>query len=128
MQFRKITQSQLVLAIDQASREHGYELTFAYTSGKDGNFRGRIVPETSFSPGARRAASGMRLKAACWHAHRDVLANLFAIYPGALVRTSMATYNGAEGFAREFPETAHANIGSAYRPATMPELCDCDYC
>ena len=77
--------------------------------------------------GARRSWSGRRAPIACWHAYRDVLAELFIRYPDARVQTSMATYRGAQGFLNDFPDTAYKNIGSMMSPATMPDLCDCGY-
>lgn len=87
--------------------------------------RARVDVASSRGPGARRARSGRRLRAACWHAYRDVLAELFDRYPDATVRTALATYRGNDGFHRDYPATGDVNIGSRMDPVTMPELCDC---
>lgn len=79
------------------------------------------------APGARRSATGRRLKAACWHAYRDVLAAVFDLNPEAKVYTAMAKYIGRDGFYVQYPKTAHTNIGSMAVPAYMPELCDCEH-
>lgn len=89
-------------------------------------FRARIRASRSALQGARRTWTGRRSVAACWHAHRDVLALMFAEHPHAVVRTTFAVYRGAEGFRDNFPGTGRRNIGSAYTPVRMPELCDCD--
>lgn len=73
---------------------------------------------------ARTSASGRRGPYACWHAFRDVLSLLMIRDPRALVRTSLARYDGAAGFIRDYPGTADKNIGSMIYPAYMPELCD----
>jgi hypothetical protein len=57
--------------------------------------------------------------------YRDGLAELFARYPFARVRTAMAYYKGEEGFLSTYPATAYVNVGSMMNPAYMPDLCDC---
>lgn len=87
--------------------------------------RARVGVLSSRAPGARRSWTGRRMPAACWHAYRDVLAELFHRFPAAVVRTGMEKYDGAAGFLANYPQTGRRNIGSAFQPATMPELCDC---
>lgn len=87
--------------------------------------RGRLTVISSREAGARRSWTGRRMPAACWHAYRDVLAEMFQRFPDATVRTSMATYKGKAGFLAQYPGTAHRNVGSAISPAYMPDLCDC---
>lgn len=65
---------------------------------------------------------------ACWYAHRDALAGLFAAFPEAVVHSSLGregaiTYRGRSGFEETFPGTGSRNIGSDYCPAYMPDLC-----
>lgn len=102
-------------------------------------FSCRVIPEDSgtnwtssndgkmSAPGARRSWSGRRLKAACWHAYRDVILGIFHVNPDARVYTGMAKYVGLQGFLDAYPQTAHQNIGSMAQPAYMPDLCDCDH-
>jgi hypothetical protein len=92
----------------------------------DSGFQTRPRDTDYLAPGARRSWSGRRQTAACWHAYRDVLAELFRRYPRATVITSMARYDGREGFERNYLTTADINIGSQMQPAYMPELCDWD--
>jgi hypothetical protein len=125
MQFANCTVDDVNDAIEVANREHGYDLSFAYTSGNGSRFRGRFIPETSRSHGSRISPDGRRIKAACWHAHRDVLAVLFEIKPDAKVTTEMAKYHGREMFRAAFPATEYRNVGSACRPASYGDLCDC---
>lgn len=87
--------------------------------------RGRVVVRDSRGPGARRSWSGRRGPWACWHVYRDVLTELFDAHPEAKVRTSLATYDGEDGFNQNYPATAYKNVGSMVAPAYMPELCDC---
>lgn len=87
--------------------------------------RARLSTKDSRGPGARRSWNGRHMRAACWHAYRDVLAELFRLYPDAVVKTGMSKYEGRAGFLANYPATGRQNIGSAFQPATMPELCDC---
>jgi hypothetical protein len=126
MRFSRVLITEAAYAVERANRMYGYELEFSFTSGHDGCFRGRIIPTSSRSHGARRSWTGRRIKAACWHAHRDVLLALFLDHPEARVFTSMASYVGVEGFKATYPDTAYRNIGSELQPAFMPDLCECD--
>jgi len=124
MQFRKVSIPDVERAIRIANGQFGYELSFDYTSGMDGNFRGRIVPDSSYVNGARRGRLGAR--ASTLHGCADQTRNdaLFCEHPDAIVRTSMAYYNGLQGFQDTYPATGDHNIGSQMQPITMPELCD----
>lgn len=109
-----------------------------YTEHSGNRFNGRIrtrvggigkAADGELAPGSRRSASAFgperRLPAACWHAYRDVLAELFIRFPAARVKTIHATYKGAQGFLDEFPDTAYHNVGAPIAPTTLPETCDC---
>jgi hypothetical protein len=85
----------------------------------------RLWATDGYGPGARTSWTGRHAHAACWHAYRDVLAELFERFPKATVRTALAVYRGREGFERHYPATAYVNVGSQMQPAHMPELCDC---
>lgn len=126
MLFTRCTTTDVLQAIEKANAAGGYELSFDFTSQRGASFRGRIVPVSSHVKGARRSASGRRICAACWHAHRDVLAALFDAVPAAKVSTAMAVYLGQLGFERQFPKTYWTNVGSESMPATYGQLCDCE--
>ena len=68
-----------------------------------------------------------RLVAACWHVHRDVMMAIFDVNPNARIKTSMMYYKGKEHFYEVYEETGMKNVGSHMYPATLPELCECDY-
>lgn len=87
-------------------------------------WRSRIIVADSRGPGARRSASGRRGPYACWHAFRDVFAEVFHVYPDAKISTSMATYT-AGNWEDTYPATGTRNVGSMMEPRTMPQLCDC---
>jgi len=86
---------------------------------------GRLDVHDSKAPGARRSWSGRRGKIACWHAFRDVVRDLLAHHPDAVIVTTMARYDAAT-FEDTYPATGDKNIGSMMAPAYMPELCDCE--
>lgn len=85
---------------------------------------GRLTVESSGGLGARTSWSGRKCQAACWHAFRDVIGLVFDYAPGAVVKTTMATYTTVN-FDSTYPDTAYVNVGSQFQPVTMPELCDC---
>lgn len=87
-------------------------------------WRGRIMVRDSFAPGARRSRQGRRMPAACWHAIRDVLAEILRTNPTAKLTTSLATYT-ASTWEERYPPTGAVNIGSVMQPRYMTELCDC---
>lgn len=51
---------------------------------------------------------GRRLYAACWHAHRDVMRELFDTWPRATLISALATYRGAEDFDVSYRGTQQA--------------------
>lgn len=133
MQITGITPQQFTDAVAKASVKYDGNLTAEITSVQSANrFRARVIPKMSSSapktpaPGARKSWNGRCLKAACWHAYRDAMYEVFAINPQARVYTAMATYKGIDGFESQYPATADQNIGSMMQPAYMPDLCNCE--
>lgn len=90
----------------------------------------RLTVTGSRGPGSRTTAFGQHGLYACWHAYRDVLAEVFRRYPNAVIRAGSSwrvTYRGRAGFEELYPETASIVIGSVINPVTMPELCACEH-
>lgn len=90
----------------------------------DYGFRGRIIADASRVPGSRMSWSGRATRSACWHAYRDALRAVLTEFPDAVVKTSLARYEGLAGFEATYPKTAYKNVGSMIAPAYMPELCE----
>ena len=129
--------------VAKASAEH-YAGNIAVRTGEDrSNSRGgratftlRALDTSDAGPGAKGSASwsssgtgpnGLRRTiAACWHAHYDVLAALFAAYPDARVNTAMARYEAAQ-FHDTAMVTAWRNVGAPIAPITPLECCECDH-
>lgn len=84
-----------------------------------------LAVRSSFGPGARRSGSGRRMPKACWHAHRDVMVDIFTLAPDARLTSALADYRGLEDFLAAFPHTAHTNVGSQMQPAEIGSLCEC---
>lgn len=85
----------------------------------------RIRVKDSSGTGSRRSASQRRMPSACWHAYRDVIHAVLDSYPDAKIDTGMEKYHGMSEFLRLYPGTADQNVGSAERPAYLPDLCEC---
>lgn len=66
-----------------------------------------------------------RLTAACWHAHRDVMKELFQRYPEARLKSGFASYDGQDDFLERVEDTGGINVGSAAYPVQVRESCDC---
>jgi hypothetical protein len=60
-----------------------------------------------------------KVRAVCWHGHREVMKSIFAYDPEARLMTSMADYRGADSFRSSFERTGDRNIGSRV-------ACDCN--
>ena len=70
-----------------------------------------------------------RLRAACWHAHYDVMSYLFRLFPDARLTSGRADYHGREDFANEAMATGEINVGSQLVPVRFDESCECeDWC
>ena len=87
--------------------------------------RCRFVPRFSADKYGRISASGRRVKALCWHGHRDLFRHLFQAMPDLEIRTARATYKGLDGFEAEYPATGDYNIGSMMSPLAYRNACEC---
>jgi hypothetical protein len=96
----------LALDSDKPKRSAGYKYQRTSTSG--------------FNPDRRVAA-------VCWHGHRDFMRAIFDRDPSARIKSAFADYKGRENFEREFPATAHRNVGSMMYPVFMIDACTCSW-
>lgn len=125
MQLRNVTIADFEASVQRVNASYGGNLAVhpdAHPKGK--GTVGRLWVNDSRGEGARTSWSGRRTKAACWHAFRDVIRDILAHHPDAVIITALARYT-ADNFEDTYPATGEVNIGSMYRPAYMPELCDC---
>jgi hypothetical protein len=95
------------------------------------SFRLRVLDskEAGHRLGFVRTSRGnrRRLVAACWHAHRDVMGQIFDRYPNARIKTMLFDYRGAEDFVRNFRHTGDRNAGSLFEPVALRDLCECEH-
>lgn len=100
-------------------RHYGGNVYAVITWARGSRVRFTLETKDAWARGSRTAASGRHMRKASWEAHRDVLQALFDLDPDATIRTALATYRGREDFKRQFPTTAHKNVGSVMQPVTF---------
>lgn len=79
------------------------------------------VKDNKTSP-ARKAVNGRVSNAANWESHREVLANIFDLYPYAIISTPTTTYHGKKDFEHRYHDTYHINMGSKSNPIPLGSL------
>lgn len=80
-------------------------------------------PTSSRSRYARRAASGRRLKALCYHGWRDLVLKLFEM--GATrVQSTMGDWRTPDEFRWQLPDLYSVNAGSMMQPRAFGQLCE----
>jgi len=79
----------------------------------------RLTVHDSGCPGSRVAATGRRIKAACWHAHGAFFENLLDINEEAIIEC------GHINIDRDSGNWEDMNIGSVDKPFYYSESCDC---
>jgi len=94
---------------------------------KDGTHvvRFSLRVRSSREKGAHKSPRGRRTVSACWHAHRDIMREIFRHDPDAFVGSMMARYEGELSFLARFPATYYRNAGSMARPIHYGALCEC---
>lgn len=126
MKLWNVSLEQLQEALNQANRDYAGNLTFKsiFPNGKHINFT--LTVHSSRSPGARRGFRGQRIAAACWHAHRDVMHEIFDGVPDARLKSGMIDYRGRDDFESNHHGTGYRNIGSQLEPLSYQQACDCE--
>lgn len=126
MRLRNITLADFHASVERVNASYGGNLHVHSDAHETGSrvitTVGRLEVLDSRAHGARTSWSGRHGKYACWHAFRDVVRDLFENHPEASVTTAMARYT-PDNFEDTYPDTAHTNVGSAFFPRYMPELC-----
>lgn len=73
---------------------------------------------------------GQKVRAVCWHGHRDVMKSIFAYDPDARLQSGLGPrsidYRGAADFERSYPATGDINVGSLVDPRSFRSMCDCE--
>jgi hypothetical protein len=127
MKIRGLNLAEFTAIVEKISNEtyHGNVIVEENAHDTDNGCQARIKVVDSSGTGSRRAVSGRRMAAACWHAYRDVIHAVLDEYGYAKIDTGMEKYHGMAEFLRLYPGTADKNIGSAYQAAYMPDMCEC---
>lgn len=118
-------------AIRAAARSAGVALRLE-PSGR--GFRVVLSPDTAKHgdryrrTGFSRTTRGNRrfINATCYHGFLHFMRVLYARAPGAVVRSSMATFRDGGDFLRQAPDIAARNIGSMVDPLPYGSACRCD--
>ena len=69
----------------------------------------------SYAEPARRAPSGRRINAVNWQAHKEVMQELFNLYPNATLVTALTTYTSKADFERRTADTANHDVGNGVK-------------
>jgi hypothetical protein len=127
MRIKGITESELRTIVEGVSdRLYEGNIKFKREPEQVGNFlHFTLTVVNSADAGGRISHSGRRVAALCWHGHRDVMLDIFAAHPDALLVTALARYDGQNDFHDKFPATGRMNIGSYYAPMDMQHACHC---
>ena len=126
MNIRKTTRA----AIEAAAAEVGVEVELTRKGASRGGGETFAV-KVNLTHGPTReeyrrySPSGRRVSAVCWHGFRDFYRALYERTPEAVVKSAMATYEGAEHFEATYRTTAGRNIGSLYNPCAAADACEC---
>jgi len=100
---------------------------FNRTSEKGSRYRFALRAVSSRGPGARRAASGRRTVAVCYHVFRDFMKHILFFNPNARIKTAMNVYRGADDFLAKYEAVADNNCGSAFNPVCYGDTCECEH-
>lgn len=123
MQFRGFTLADINAAAEQAATIYpDAGLYFKFTSQRGRTISGVLRVSNSRAYGARRSASGRRMCAASWEAHRDFMRALFLVNPAGRITSALADYRGAEDFERKFTATYSHQAGSQMQPVAFGDL------
>ena len=126
MRLKNVTESQLRKIVDQVNVQYDGNIKFKREPEQIGNFlHFTFTVEKSADHGGRRSNSGRKIAALCWHGHRDIMLDIFAQHPDAILVSAAARYDGQNDFMQKFPATGRQNIGSYFEPMDRQHACEC---
>lgn len=126
MKLYGVTKSQLEAIMARVSRrQYKGNLEFTHLEEKRNHCQFTLRVKDSHSKGARTGRMGRHMISACWHAHRDLMREIFAQFPTAKLVSMQARYDGSVGFNQKFEATGYKNIGSLREPLEYRQACDC---
>jgi hypothetical protein len=126
MKLYGVTESQAQAVMAKVSRKlYKGNLEFAYLEPHANHVQFTLRVRDSHGKGARTGMTGRHMISACWHAHRDLMREIFAQYPQARLVSAQAVYNDAADFQQKYQATGYRNIGSMMQPLTYEQACEC---
>lgn len=125
MKINTVSMNDMQAALNTVNRAYDGNVTFNRLDQSWRNINFTLRVKSSKGPGHRVSHTGRRIPSACWHVHRDFMKAIFDIAPDAVLRSCRAVYRGKDGFERDYPATAHINIGSMMQPLSFANACEC---
>jgi len=127
MKLYGVTQGQAEAIMRKVSRKlYKGNLDFAYLEPHNNHVQFTLRVKDSHGRGARLGQSnGRHLISACWHAHRDLMREIFTQFPQARLVSAKAVYHGAADFTQKYVATGTGNIGSMMQPLQYDQACEC---
>lgn len=126
MKLYGVTKDQLEAIMLRVSRKrYRGNLEFVYVEQHRNHVQFTLRVKDSHDKGARLGHTGRHMVSACWHAHRDLMREIFTQYPEARLISAQAVYNGAADFTQKYLATGYKNIGSMMQPLTYEQACEC---
>ena len=125
MRIKNVTEAQMWSALSIANQKYNGNIMFNRFNRNPKCFDFTLRVRSSRGPGAKVTSSGRHITAACWHAHKSFMSEIFNLAPDAIIRSCHAVYNGKEGFEANFLATGLINIGSMMQPLTFCSACEC---
>lgn len=117
-----VSDNEILELLERAIDEFGGEVLINEPKVSRTGVRFTLRCVHSDSEHARRSASGRRTRSATWEVHRNVLRNLFTVYPFLTIVTGVITYKGSDHFERAHPGTYYHNVGSQICPQILGGL------
>lgn len=130
MKLYGLTAAQLHEVVRSVSKEN-YNGNLAVLFAKDIGKRKPIVSarftvHDSHKEGAKiNQQSGRHIKAACWHAHRDIMRECFLRFSAFRVVSANARFDSAEHFELTVNDHGNKRVGSMFYPYSAREACEC---
>jgi len=126
MKLYGVTQEQLESVMAKVSKRlYKGNLEFVYLEPHKNHVQFTLRVKDSHGKGARLGMTGRHMVSACWHAHRDLMREIFTQYPNARLVSAQAVYDGAADFTQKHLATGYKNIGSMMQPLTYEQACEC---
>ncbi len=114
-------------ALVNANSNFDNNIIFKRIEKEGRGFRLTLRVKNSRGKGAKLGFDGKRhTVAACFHAHKAFLKELYDLAPGAKTISSQAIFEGKTQFDANAHFVGQKNIGSVMRPLEYGQACNCE--